>query len=108
MMRQENAHNGMGTEGYFAVTVLLAVGTVIAAGVVWTTFVWETRNLFAAPWFDDMFDHTRMHHAMTSFKEFMAYMISPHNEHRIFTSRLISFLDERFLSGREYGQVLAT
>ncbi|MEX3967949.1 hypothetical protein AB4Y42_38100 [Paraburkholderia sp. EG286B] len=92
----------------FIVNVLIAIGAVIAACVVLQTIFWEARNLFAVPWYDDMFDHTRMHHAMVSFREFMSYMISPHNEHRIFTTRVISFLDERFLSGREYGQVLVT
>ncbi|MBB2932676.1 hypothetical protein [Paraburkholderia silvatlantica] len=94
-------------DGFF-VNVLIAIGAVIAACVVLQTIFWETRNLFVVPWYDDMFDHTRMHHAMVSLKALMSYMISPHNEHRIFTTRAISFLDERFLSGREYGQVFIT
>lgn len=97
----------MGGGGFF-VNVVIAIGAVIAACVVLQTIFWETKNLFAVPWYDDMFDHTRMHHSMVSLKAFMLYMISPHNEHRILTTRAISFLDEHFLSGREYGQVLAT
>ncbi|KVK73915.1 hypothetical protein [Burkholderia ubonensis] len=92
----------------FLTLALLAFGATFAALIVFQTVWWETKNLFAVPWYDDMFDHTRMHHAMTDIESFIAYLASPHNEHRIFTTRLISFLDERFLSGREYSQVLAT
>ncbi|WP_321900112.1 hypothetical protein [Paraburkholderia heleia] len=88
--------------------VLLAICAVVAGYVVLSTLVWQSRNLIPVPWYDDMYDHVRMHNAMTDFRTFMAYMISPHNEHRIFTTRLVSLIDERFFTGREFGQVLTT
>ncbi|QYY30225.1 hypothetical protein K2O51_22905 [Cupriavidus pinatubonensis] len=108
LTREETVRSSNVVDREFLTPALLAFGATFAALIVFQTVWWETRNLFAVPWYDDMFDHVRMHHAMTDIKSFIAYMVSPHNEHRIFTTRLISFLDERFLSGREYGQVLAT
>ena len=107
-MQTAGARNRSLRAGHFVVNVLLAIGTVLAASVESHTLAWETNNLFAIPWYDDMFDHVRMHNAMGSFSRFMSYAVSPHNEHRIFTGRLVSFLDERFFTGREYGQVIAT
>ncbi|EIF28183.1 hypothetical protein BCh11DRAFT_03565 [Burkholderia sp. Ch1-1] len=107
-MPRANHRSALNERAALIVGFLLAVGAVLSLCVVWMTLAWETKNIFAVPMYDDMFDHQRMHHAFSGVKQFLAYMVSPHNEHRIFTTRVISFLDERFLSGREYGQVIAT
>lgn len=90
----------------FALT--LAFSSALAVTLICRTLYWETRNLFAIPAYDDMFDHLKMYGALRSAREFFLYLISAHNEHRIFTTRIISYLDDRFVMGRGYAQVVAT
>lgn len=86
----------------------LAFLSVTAFDQIAGTMIWQFRNLFAIPAYDDMFDHARMYRAMTGTKEFLLYLVSAHNEHRIFTTRILSYLDDRLFQGREYTQVAAT
>jgi hypothetical protein len=88
--------------------LVLAFLSVTAFDQIIGTLIWEFRNLFAMPAYDDMFDHARMYRAMTGAKEFLLYLISAHNEHRIFTTRILAYLDDKLFGGREYTQVVAT
>ncbi len=72
------------------------------------TVRWELSNLFCIPAYDDMFDHARMYRSFVSVSNFLHYLISPHNEHRIATTRVLSFIDDRYFHGREYTQIAAT
>lgn len=97
-----------GVNGKTLLAVLLAFLAVTAFYQIAGTVKWEIGNLFAIPAYDDMFDHARMYRALGSGKQFFSYLISAHNEHRIFTTRIVSYLDDMFFHGREYTQIAVT
>jgi hypothetical protein len=78
-----------------------------AFAVIVATIYFEGHHLFAMPIYDDMFDRLRMYRAMVSGTSFFEYLIAPHNEHRIFTTRLLELLDEVAFGGKEYVQVVS-
>ena len=74
-----------------------------AAATVWFVL----RHPFAVPIYDDMFDRLRMYRAIDD-HAFWSWLFSPHNEHRIATTRVFALVDEFLLGGRERLQVAAT
>ncbi|MEA2741138.1 MAG: hypothetical protein QOH05_4445 [Acetobacteraceae bacterium] len=79
------------------------IGVIVAA-----TLVWQWHHSFAMPFYDDLFDRLRFYRDKSSLDVFLGYLVSPHNEHRIMTTRLLAIADERFFSGREHTQVIVT
>ncbi|AHJ62103.1 Hypothetical protein GbCGDNIH3_7185 [Granulibacter bethesdensis] len=90
------------------IILFMLIGSFVSIFILLETLNWIYHHHIIVPWNDDMFDHVRMHHAMGNFKSFFAYLISPHNEHRILTTRIFSYLDEQFALGREYTHTIAT
>ncbi len=92
-----------------AVYSLVIAGLAFAAlAVAGATLLWEPGHLFPGPAHDGIFDKLRFYRALTTWQDFVAYLISPHNEHRILTTRLVAVADEMFFSGREHTLVVAT
>ena len=90
------------------IDVLEVAATSVAAILVLATLVWETKHYLSTPIYDDLMDHLRMYRAFPSISEFLKYLVSPHNEHRILTTRLVAFIDEFVFLGREYTQLIVT
>jgi len=72
------------------------------------TLLWLPHHLFASPIYDGIFDKLRLYRAWPEWHALLAYFVSPHNEHRILTTRLVAAVDEKFFSGREITLVIAT
>ena len=90
---------------HLAIAVLAGVAAFL---IVMATLNWEFHHCFAMPFQDDMYDRLRLYKSATSLGSLFNYLIAPHNEHRILTTRLIAMFDERLLWGREYAQLIAT
>jgi hypothetical protein len=90
--------------------VLLCYGLAgfIAIGAGAATLWWLPQHLFASPIYDGIFDKLRFYQAWPDWRTLLAYLVSPHNEHRILTTRLFAVADEIFFSGREITLVVAT
>src|SRR5271166_3700213 len=97
-----------GAGGQRMVATAEAMAAALVAIIVAATVRWQWRHSFAMPIYDDLFDRLRFYNAMKGAQEFLTYLISTHNEHRITTTRLIAIADELFFSGREHTQVIAT
>ena len=78
-----------------------------ALSLIIATIYFESEHLFAIPIYDDMFDRLRMYRAIPDPNKFIEYLFSPHNEHRITTTRLLALLDELQFGGREYVQIFS-
>jgi len=78
-----------------------------ALGLVGATLLWQVFHHFLSPIHDDIFDRLRYYRAVQDgFSQVLSYLVTGHNEHRIFTTRLVEILDEYIFSGREYLQVI--
>ncbi|HEY0182693.1 MAG TPA: hypothetical protein VGC09_07780 [Rhodopila sp.] len=94
--------------GRHLVAAIEVIAATLAASVVAATLIWQWRHYFAMPFYDDLFDRLRFYRALPDMQALLAYLISPHNEHRIMTTRLIALADESLFSGREHTQVIVT
>ncbi|TWB56396.1 hypothetical protein [Nitrospirillum viridazoti] len=77
----------------------------LAGVLVVATLVWEYRHHFATPIYDDIHDKLRLHASLGEVHQLLSFLVSLHNEHRIFTTRIITIIDEFAFSGQELFQV---
>ncbi|WP_288193328.1 hypothetical protein [uncultured Phyllobacterium sp.] len=104
-MRIENVVRTTQSMSAFRTIVLLSIAfAAISLSVATVGFViW---NHMAIPLYDDVFDQGRFHAASAEgWKPLFKYLISQHNEHRIFTTRLLMIADTWLFQGREYIQI---
>jgi hypothetical protein len=79
----------------------------LALGIVAATLWWLWQHNFAGPIYDDIYDRLRLYRSLPNGEEFLRYLVSAHNEHRIMTTRLVALVDELFFFGREHTQLIA-
>jgi hypothetical protein len=70
--------------------------------------IWEITHTWGIPLYDDIFDHLRLYRTAGSLAALLDYLFSLHNEHRIFTTRLLMLFDERLDAGREFIPIAAS
>lgn len=87
--------------------IVLLQGAVAVVGflIAVYTIYWVSAHHYVMPVNDDIYDRTRFIRARPSWSNFFSYLIAPHNEHRIATTRAIALLDDYFLRGKEQLQV---
>ena len=83
----------------------MVLGT-IALTLVAATLLWQADHHFLTPIYDDIFDRLRLYGSLSKATNFLRYMISGHNEHRILTTRLIALIDEFCFSGQNTHKLL--
>ncbi|MGR6743573.1 hypothetical protein, partial [Aeromonas veronii] len=87
-------------------SILLLSIAFVAISLSVTTVGFVIWNHMAIPLYDDVFDQARFHAASAEgWKSLLKYLISQHNEHRIFTTRLLMIADTLLFQGREYIQI---
>lgn len=78
------------------IAVSLSVATI--GFVIW--------NHMGMPLYDDVYDQGAFHVALAEgWKSLLRYLVSQHNEHRVFTTRLLMIADTWLFQGKEYIQI---
>ncbi|MFF2322934.1 hypothetical protein ACFVTJ_17960 [Agrobacterium sp. NPDC058088] len=94
------------SEGIFTIfSVFLAFAALsIACSTLWFVI----RHHMVMPFYDDVFDQSRYFDSSGSWGSIFTFLISPHNEHRIATTRILMILDMIFFQGKEYLQIFVS
>ena len=82
-------------------------GVIVAVGlsIVGYTIFWVAAHHYMMPVNDDIYDRLRLIRSGPTWSEFFKYLIAPHNEHRIATTRIIALADDAFFRGKENLQI---
>jgi hypothetical protein len=63
--------------------------------------LWHVGHRFPMPFYDELSDRVRFYAAATDWRQFLSYLISLHNEHRVATTRIVMALDETLRHGQQ-------
>ena len=81
---------------------------VIAAWLITQLMNFQFHHFYPVPFLDGLLDLLRFYVASGTFSKFLKYLITPHNEHVIATTRLIALADKLAWHGRGHLQVLCS
>lgn len=90
-------------------TIVLAAivaSAVVAAWLVFELISFETHNVFVLPIWDEVGDWLRYYRHEAGITGLVRYLLTPHNEHIIATTRLVALVDALVWHGRGHLQIV--